>query len=466
MYIVFLDDLGGFLDRFNSFVFLVSICIYPIVYITVVMSFDQGIASPNQIGRGAEHFNLDLCVICQKDDKLPVTSAPKGRESVKRAAEIRNDIVTKRLRSIEACDLNAAKSDDNMLDATEIDAAQVEQPFVYHNTNMCFKGYTHTTLLKTISKKRNADVNSSFEVEPLPIPCVDETDVRSTRTKSVPRAPPSTHKDPIYLPCVICGKVKLNKETDKCRVSEYDSAIKLIRAIQFFKDDVYTRVADLFRDTVEDSAKTLLAADAYCHKKCYRLYMVRYDRERESDASKASNISNIKRVLFTRAVPHFNRILHSKQICSQGDLVDLTMSLLEEGESLASEFRKRDLKQMLISYYGDRITIAPSNRVNESDVVFSSDLSAAELAVKLQNLDSIKEAASALRKTMMDTDFGLQDSFCDSADLKEAWENNIMTAPLVTFFSILFNIPRYKLYRSSTNVLDEVMEHVEHFDDN
>ena len=35
-------------------------------------------------------FNLNLCIICQKDDKSPVTSGLTGRSNVKRAAEIRN----------------------------------------------------------------------------------------------------------------------------------------------------------------------------------------------------------------------------------------------------------------------------------------------------------------------------------------------------------------------------------------
>ena len=43
-------------------------------------------------------FNGDLYIICQDDTKAPLTSENTGRASVKRAAKIRNDVVTKRKR--------------------------------------------------------------------------------------------------------------------------------------------------------------------------------------------------------------------------------------------------------------------------------------------------------------------------------------------------------------------------------
>ena len=79
-------------------------------------------------------FNHHRCIICQEDTKSPVTSEKTGRASVKRAAEIHNDIVTKRIKSLMGDD-----NEDNDIVA-----------FVYHNTNKCYKSYTHSGKLKSL----------------------------------------------------------------------------------------------------------------------------------------------------------------------------------------------------------------------------------------------------------------------------------------------------------------------------
>lgn len=49
----------------------------------------------------------------------------------------------------------------------------------------------------------------------------------------------------------------------------------------------------------------------------------------------------------------------------------------------------------------------------------------------------------------MDVDFDLQDSICDSTDLKASWEGTSMPAPLLTFLATLFKIPKHKHFRNS-----------------
>ena len=92
-------------------------------------------------GAVTEVVNTTLCMICQKDDKLPVASEVTGRNSVKRAAEIRHDEVAKRLRIITSKDNDQATVHDRQ--------------FVYHNTNRCYKNYTHVNKLKSIENKVN-----------------------------------------------------------------------------------------------------------------------------------------------------------------------------------------------------------------------------------------------------------------------------------------------------------------------
>ena len=84
-------------------------------------------------------FNHRLCIICQEDSKVPVTSKKVGRASMKRAAEICNHVVTKRIKSV----MGDVEDDNNGM-------------FVYHNTNKCYKAYTHSGKLKSIAEKNAA----------------------------------------------------------------------------------------------------------------------------------------------------------------------------------------------------------------------------------------------------------------------------------------------------------------------
>jgi len=65
----------------------------------------------------------------------------------------------------------------------------------------------------------------------------------------------------------------------------------------------------------------------------------------------------------------------------------------------------------------------------------------------------------------MEVDFGLQDSFCDSTDLKASWERTMMPAPLFTFLAALFKVPKHKLFRSSVRDLEELLQPLEDEED-
>lgn len=68
------------------------------------------------------------------------------------------------------------------------------------------------------------------------------------------------------------------------------------------------------------------------------------------------------------------------------DIVQFASSMLEEGELITSTFQNRDMKQMIISHYGHWI-ISPNrsnSRVNKPGLFLSSDLDAADPAIKLR----------------------------------------------------------------------------------
>lgn len=100
------------------------------------------------------------------------------------------------------------------------------------------------------------------------------------------------------------------------------------------------------------------------------------------------------------------------------DTVELALSLLEEGKVLTSNLQNCDMKHLIMSHYGDWVTLSPNSRVNELDIFFTSDITVTDLVIKLNNQDIMGEAGTWLRGALLDVDFGLQDSFCDSTELK------------------------------------------------
>ena len=116
--------------------------------------------------------------------------------------------------------------------------------FSYHNTNKCYKSYTHSGKLKAIEEKISEE----------PMECETDNGAstsvgfrKSLRRSILPCPPPSCPKDPRTLICVICGNVEHKRNRDKYRICEYGSAEKFVNAAIHFQDEVFTRVADRLR---------------------------------------------------------------------------------------------------------------------------------------------------------------------------------------------------------------------------
>lgn len=152
--------------------------------------------------------------------------------------------------------------------------------------------------------------------------------------------------------------------------------------------------------------------------------MQKYERGIKAKVLEKPAITNIKQVLFAHALSYINKLLAKGECCTVSDIVEFALSLLEEGEVLTSTFQTRDMKQLILNHYRELVTFAPNSRMNESDIFFSSDINTTDLAIKLKNQDIMREAGTKLRVVLLDIDFGLQDSFCDSTDFKSIMGDN------------------------------------------
>ena len=396
--------------------------------------------------------DTNLCIICQDPNAtIQLTSATTGRKAIKRTAEIRNDIVYKRLCSIDRKSDSASGSENVDVDSNS------DHVIKYHNTNPCYKSYCHIKTLKAIEKKKindnkTEDVPMKVDMEP---PKTSKPTM-SSRRQVKSREPPSTPQAAKKKKCTICGKVSYKKSNDKFRIDEKYAAINLATAARTQQDEVFIRIVNLLRETDADTVSAIRSADIYVHPECSKKYL-RIAANQEEGANPKQKL-NIKKNLFIRALPHLKEMINKKVVYSIRELRDFTLSMKSEEEKLESEFRIRDMKQMMSDEFSDSITFIPNPRINESDIVFSSDITKAELAVKINNLDVMKKSGEQLRQSLLDVDFGLDDKFCDADDLKDAWENTIMPSELSTFFSSLFNIPKHKLFKSSEFALKELFD--------
>ena len=74
----------------------------------------------------------------------------------------------------------------------------------------------------------------------------------------------------------------------------------------------------------------------------------------------------------------------------------------------------------------------------------------------------MKIAGKILRKSLKETDFGLDDDFCDAEGLKKSWEETQIPNDWITFYSSLFNLKRLAVVKekskSKSSRLDEVYD--------
>ena len=151
--------------------------------------------------RGEDSTDTDKCIICQTVNAYPATSSENGRKRIREAAEIRKDVVNKRLKTIG------------------------DSEFVYHMSNECYKNYTH--------KKSLTKVAAGHLSEVLPT----KTSPLSTRLASRDAAcrPPPSQKVDIYKHnCIICNQIKTKGICEKFRLCELPRAKKFLEATIFF----------------------------------------------------------------------------------------------------------------------------------------------------------------------------------------------------------------------------------------
>lgn len=340
-------------------------------------------------------FDPKECVICQQPSKEKLLSVANGCKRIREASEIRNDIVTKRLKVISS-----------------------EFKFFYHMSNQCYKTYTNSNLLRRIQK--SVKINQpSGEYE-----CPHGF---ATRSHSALRSPPNP-KNLLRVNCIICDKMSYKKDAKKYRISESNRAISFLEAANFFQDDVFSRVCDL------QDEHAVFGADLYYHKQCMTNYLQRFQLLNQSAVKQPE--PKQKQRAWDDILPELEDGLKRGNGYELSAVRDKLNRLVDDEH----EFRNRDVKIYFLKQFGKSIDFTYPSVQHKSPMVYSAlNVKTDDLAERIRSMDPLQACASVLRESLESHDFDLDDRFGDAQDLKFACSNMKIPEPVIKFFGHLYN---------------------------
>ena len=376
------------------------------------------------------------CIICQQHIlQEKATTTPHGRQKILEAAEIRKDIVLERINEL-----------GHGFD------------FLYHCTNECYKSYT---LKKTLLRKQR-DNESLLLNEPddEQVPDFSANSSKRLRKEITSRNPPSPKVGSTQLACIICGQIKHGNTREKHRICETNRAGTFLAATMFFKDDVYVRTSDL-----EDES-AVFGSDLYYHKFCLETYLQKYKRQSHQSDAKHRAPNKGKTIEENKAI--FQNIL--------GNGYGLTLSEIRDFVNKISEaplLTNKEVKLYMVEIFGDRIQFSKPKERNQSLLVYSSTLTADQVADKLRALDSVRDAGQLIRQSLLTTDFNLDDEFGEAIQLEHSWKRTSVPEPLIEFLSQILNVDKLNILSSiaddkqtSNSSTEDVEEGCEEVEDN
>ena len=99
-----------------------------------------------------------------------------------------------------------------------------------------------------------------------------------------------------------------------------------------------------------------------------------------------------------------------------------------------ADLKNNEIKGFLIKEFGDSISFCDPERKNQSLFAFSSSIEVQDVINSLQNIDVAKTAAIEITKSLLDVNFGLENSFCDAHQLKQSWKETKILQVFLSFF--------------------------------
>ncbi len=133
---------------------------------------------------------------------------------------------------------------------------------------------------------------------------------------------------------------------------ERERTEQFLKAVHYFKDDVFQRVPDL--TTCED----VYAADLYTHECLYKRYLHRFLRvQSEGETPSEEPHKSTKHAIFEQAIECIDPLLKKGYGFTMTQIKDFMM-----GFDTNVQVYNYDVKRLLIEHYGDDVKFSPSLR--------------------------------------------------------------------------------------------------------
>ena len=350
-------------------------------------------------------YDPETCVICMNtgSKRRPLHGAENGRNALMDAA-----------RQLQ---------DERILSLNDHD----KKHFKFHDKppDNCYQNY-----IKRGKRKMKADDdkeitnNSSNNIADSSIDSLDESleenDV-STLQRASKRAKTQEEEKNV---CVICGKDRVyirDRRYDHhlFTITEEPRAQQLINVARHFigresyHGQVHERIALL---TVPDRMTDVVRY----HKTCLRRYFIDYNGE---VMSVMKNLEQEECAIVKgtdKRKEMFEKALLELDLKHNGYPVSHLRNLVNKKLDAFDHMNNRCIKALLIEKYKENIVFTYPEAKRLSQMFFLADFSQAELAEVLWKKISnpVKDVAEAIANKLKATDFGLNDSYCTSDDLR------------------------------------------------
>ena len=363
--------------------------------------------------------DIGKCIICQDNATEKLCSTENSRKRILDASNIRNDVVTKRIKLLNVGD-----------------------NFLYHVNNKCYKTYTNQSKLNRISKK-------SMQVQEWDSDTPDKVCDRFSRFETLRNPQPTVlSKTDLYYntSCIICNSKAHRRVCAKYRISESDRAAKFLSATHFFQDAVFTRTCDL------QDPSSVFGADVYYHNECMVKYIYKFESQYDKDLGPKMSP---KQQSWNKIIKELEQGLRNGKGFELSEIRDLLNTI-----DATCNFQNRDVKIFLVNHLKIQIEFCFPQDRSKSIVVFHKSTHTSHVpADSVQSSDPITICAD-IRGALDEYNFGLKDRFCDAHDLQNSCSNMYIPDPILKFLGILFAFKPEDYEEAAKTVMHEKEDNV------
>ena len=202
-----------------------------------------------------------------------------------------------------------------------------------------------------------------------------------SRSSSKPR--PKRSQSVRNLKWTICIQNLKSREWTKVKIGKQPRAENLQKASSYFKDKVYTWVADL---------DTPFTADLYCQKNCYADYFGKWNRATSTPNTSVRTTTKTKRDIFKNYFSFIKLIIDlGRRFFFLSDIRDM----IKQDDD--ADLKKYEIKGFQIKEFGDSISFCDPERKNQSIFAFFSSIEVQEVINSLLKINAVKIAAIELK---------------------------------------------------------------------